>query len=93
MIVATLLASIQMAAGQGQMAAPDSARLEMVVDSSSKQIVLTVGPFHLMDRSSEDTDAHSGAGHDTPVYHFDWPSSCRTTPDSSAYSSPKCLLS
>lgn len=74
MILATLLASMQMAAGQGQLAAaPDSAELQMVVDSSSKQIVLTVGPFHLMDRSSEDTHAHSGAGHDTPVYHFDWP--------------------
>ena len=73
MVVAALLASVQMAAGQGAMAPANTARLEVTVDSSAKQIVLLVGPFHLIDRSGEDTHAHSGAGHDTPVYHFDWP--------------------
>jgi hypothetical protein len=75
MVLAALLASVQMVTGQGAMAmAPaDSAKLEMVVDSSAKTIVLTVGPFDLPDRTGEDTHMHSGAGHDTPVYHFDWP--------------------
>lgn len=73
MVVAALLASVQMAAGPGGMAPADTARLEVTVDSSAKHIVLMVGPFHLVDRSGEDTHAHSGAGHDTPVYHFDWP--------------------
>ncbi|TDJ54561.1 MAG: hypothetical protein E2O47_05810, partial [Gemmatimonadetes bacterium] len=73
MVVAALLVSVQMAAGPGGMAPADTARLEVTVDSSAKHIVLMVGPFHLVDRSGEDTHAHSGAGHDTPVYHFDWP--------------------
>ncbi len=45
----------------------------MTVDSSAKKIILTVGPFDLPDRTGEEAMAHSGAGHDTPVYHFDWP--------------------
>ena len=73
MILATLLAALQMTGGHDHTATPDSASLKVTVDSSSKQIVLTVGPFHLVDRSAEDAHAHSGAGHDTPVYHFDWP--------------------
>ncbi len=73
MIVAALLASVQMAAAQGGMPPADSARLQVAVDSSDKEIVLTIGPFDLPDRTGEDAHAHSGAGHDTPVYHFDWP--------------------
>jgi len=75
MVLAALLASAQMVTGQGAMAmAPaDSATLEVVVDSSAKKIIITVGPFDLPDRTGEDTHMHSGAGHDTPVYHFDWP--------------------
>ncbi len=73
MILAALLASVQMAAAQGGMPPADSARLQVAVDSSAKEIILTVGPFDLPDRTGEDAHAHSGAGHDTPVYHFAWP--------------------
>ena len=77
MFLATLLASVTIGLGPtvpgGLTAVHDSARLEVKVDSSKKQIVLTLGPFELPDRSGEDPHAHHGAGHDTPVYHFDWP--------------------
>jgi len=79
MVVATLLAFVQMAvspqmaAGPGVIAPADSARLEVAVDSSAKEIILTIGPFNLPDRTGEDAHDHSGAGHDTPVYHFAWP--------------------
>lgn len=79
MVVATLLAFVQMAVspqmavGPGVMAPVDTARLEVAVDSSAKEIILTIGPFNLPDRTGEDVHDHSGAGHDTPVYHFAWP--------------------
>ena len=79
MLVATLLASVQMAVssqlgvGTGVLAPADSATLQVVVDSSAKEIILTIGPFDLPDRNDEDVHDHSGAGHDTPVYHFAWP--------------------
>jgi len=72
MAATTLLATLSLLAGTPTVA-PDTASLSVSVDSSAKQIILTVGPFHLVDRSSEDAHAHSGAGHDTPVYHFSWP--------------------
>jgi hypothetical protein len=68
-----LLASVQLVMGLGAMAPADSATLAVKVDSSAKNIIITVGPFDLPDRTGEDTHMHSGAGHDTPVYHFDWP--------------------
>jgi hypothetical protein len=71
MVVASVLAAVALVAGPP--AARDTAALSVSVDSSAKQIILTVGPFHLMDRSSEDAHDHSGAGHDTPVYRFNWP--------------------
>ena len=53
MLVATLLASVQMAVssqlgvGTGVLAPADSATLQVVVDSSAKEIILTIGPFDL----------------------------------------------
>jgi len=79
MLLSTVFAVAAATAGavqMSQMSTPadtSAASLTMTIDSSHKEVVLTVGPFDLPDRSGEDIHAHHGAGHDTPVYHFNWP--------------------
>ncbi len=57
-------------------AASDTGRIEVVTDSSRREVLVTLGPFRLEDMSGMDHHAmemDDGAGHDTPVYDFTWP--------------------
>jgi len=77
MIVASLLLSVALTV-QAPAPAPAPApgaeepagKVEVAIDSSRHQVVITAGPFDLPDMSGH---ADHSMSHDTPVQRFDWP--------------------
>lgn len=56
--------------------APDTNLIRVETDFSKREVLVTLGPFQLEDRSGMDHQAmlmDDGAGHDTPVFNFTWP--------------------
>ena len=56
--------------------APDTNLIQVETDFSKREVLVTLGPFQLEDRSGMDHHAmpmDDGAGHDTPVFDFTWP--------------------
>jgi hypothetical protein len=72
MFVSVLLAA---ALGSGVAGGPPEPTVTLAVDSSSKEIVITAGPFDLpnMPPMEDHEMMDFGIAHDTPIQQFDWP--------------------
>ena len=72
MCVSVLLA---FALGAGVASRPPQPTVTLVVDSSSKEVVITAGPFDLpnMPPMEDGQMMDFGMAHDTPIQQFDWP--------------------
>jgi hypothetical protein len=72
MFVSVLLAT---AWASGLAGGPSQPTVSLAVDSSSKQVVITAGPFDLpnMPPMEDHEMMDFGMAHDTPIQQFDWP--------------------
>lgn len=69
-----LLFSSLLTAAVAASVAPHPGSLSVAVDSSKHQVVVTVGPYDLMNMPPMDESMMDhGTAHDTPVMHFEWP--------------------
>jgi hypothetical protein len=67
----SLTAAVLLASGSG----PEDAKAAVVVDSAKREVVVTVGPYHVaaMPPGMKHEEMDKMDDHSTPVVRFDWP--------------------